>query len=453
MARLSDLPTEIIEMIVELASPEDIESQTATCKTVYYAATRIVERHRALKKKHGVRRFSHPGPPGTSEPRQEVTQFLDEVLLEPRLAFYVRELSLDGLERRFMRHWCYKEEFLSRLRKAAVKPKEWTLGIWLQNIETVSEEPIFAMLLLLLSNLTTLKLKDIPFRRGSMYLRVLYCTVRRQIENAPLSRLRHVQASQIHLLGLLAALPTVTSVHGLGITANEYHGWDQVQLPPNPNVRDLVFTECSINPKCLFNFLCGFHALRSFTYDCNHASEEPRRNFDFAWVRGGLLACAKSTLESLTLLSHNKDHHWMEEIRSFSSLRNLHTESQILFTESRRHQGSLVLALPPKLETLKLECSGQDDEIGIARLIFFLARLKYRHVPALRKLEIVTRNGIEDLDSSKSLFGNTYRISTSWISLPPEHYTHEIVAQFCKEHGIELAVTAFEQKEIESYQL
>ena len=284
-----------------------------------------------------------------------------------------------------------------------------------------------------------------------MYFSVLY-TASTQIKDAPLSRLRHVQASRLNLLGLLSSLPTVTSVHGLGITANDDDGGDGVQPPLNLNVRDLVFTECSINPKRLFEFLNGFQALRSFTYNYDHGSEEPRRDFDFAWVRSGLYVYTKSTLESLTLLSHNTAHHWMEDIRSFSSLRSLHTESQLLFTETYRSRGSLILALPPNLETLKLECSGKDDEIGIARLILWLAEDKQRRVPALRKLEIITRNGIEDLDASKGLSGNTYRFNNH-RPLPPEYYTHETVVQSCKEQGIELTVTAFDQKEIDTYQL
>ena len=125
MARLSDLPTEIIQIIVELASPEDIDSQTTICKTVYYAAAKIVERHRALKKKHGVRHFSHPGPPDIHRIRQEVTQFLYQIFEDPNLAFYVRELSLDGLMG-WSRDTRYNEQLSSRIREAVaiLEPKE-----------------------------------------------------------------------------------------------------------------------------------------------------------------------------------------------------------------------------------------------------------------------------------------------------------------------------------------
>ena len=142
------------------------------------------------------------------------------------------------------------------------------------------------------------------------------------------------------------------------------------------------------------------------TYDSDYRYEKSRRDeqagFDPFWVRKVLSFRAISTLESLTLLSHDKNRHWMGNIHCFQILPNLHTEMPLLLKEEDHYRKyrSLVEALPPNLETLKLECSGLGDELMIAKLITTLAQLKPWCVPELKKVEVIIRNGVQDFNTS-----------------------------------------------------
>ena len=486
MARFTDLPNEIIEMIVELAEPDDIDSQTSTCRKIYYGGNKIVKRHRELKRIHGVYHFSGSGElrprTGLSEfpdgvfhfsdpenlgPRLGLSQFLVEIIREPRLAFYVKVLSIVGPMRQLRKESYhgsedYSEDFMSCLREAALefKQKKWTGFNWDKYTDICDETTLLVMLLLLLPNIETLKLDDFGIYANSRFHGILRYGATRQSGGAPFPRLRHVQASHIGLLGLLAAQPSVRSAHGLGIRARVSEGYERNLPPPCSNVRDMIFTDCLIKPKRLFNSLLSFRGLRSFTYISHYGPEEPKmdyddwtmeplKDFDFSWIRSVLLAHSKTTLESLTLLSYKKEHHYIEEIQSFESLRTLHTETQLLFSDSRRGAASLVTALPPKLETLKLECSGQTDEIGIARPIFCFLSWK-SSTPALKKFELITPNGVQDLDSSNDLSATTYKFRGD--SPFPTEYNYETIKESCKEKGLDFIVTAFDRKEIESSQ-
>ena len=99
-------------------------------------------------------------------------------------------------------------------------------------------------------------------------------------------------------------------------------------------MRDLVLEMCSINTKRLCDILEAFKALHSFTYDPDYRYEksyeksrrDERAGFDPFWVRKVLSFHGISTLESFTLLSHDKNRHLMGNIRCFQTLYNCYTE-------------------------------------------------------------------------------------------------------------------------------
>lgn len=459
MARLSDLPNEITLMIIQLVLPDDVESFTSTCQQMYNLAGEELERHRCLKQKHAVYRFSDPY--GDS-PRRNLSQLLDEILQEPRTAFYVRELSIHGWftdwdTQEESLHLPYSEESMSRLEKAVanVVPLD-QVRLFLNYLEVGSEEPIISLLLVLLPNLSKLTLEYLEPGRECL-LRTLYQFIRVKQCVAPLSRLRHVQilytwgGGALNLIGLFFALPSIRSIDGLGIASNPDVWLDIDSAPRTSNLEVLNLTRCSIDFKRIFDLLECFKALRSFTYD---PLVSARNDWGVATdpfiIRGGLSAFAKSTLESLKLLSHKKRRQFMGDIRSFQNLRNLHSETQLLLRKyaMSNDETSLAKALPPKLETLKLEFSGCGDEMEIAELISTLAALKTEYVPALRKVEVLTRNGVKDFCTSQhhlaSARGYISRIASR------KGHSYDAVAAACKAQEIDLIVKEFDTGVIEA---
>ena len=283
------------------------------------------------------------------------------------------------------------------------------VSTWLRYIQTGSEDPIISLLILLLPNLSTLKFEYLSDGQECLYSTLRRIT-RMKGPDVPLSRLRHVQIPHSWELGDLKLfeafliLPSITSIRGTGMFAQNNDAYLDTELAPQTsNVEDLTLTTCWVDPKVLFTYLEAFKALRSFTYDAGAKFLDmiPPPVFDLFWIRSELFTFAKSTLESLILLSHDRERNFMGSLRGFDVLRSLHTETQLLLGESDmfHDEMSLARALPPKLETMKLECSRVEDEMQIATLISALARLKTEYVPVLRDVEILTSNGAKDFDT------------------------------------------------------
>ena len=214
--------------------------------------------------------------------------------------------------------------------------------------------------------------------------------------------------------------------------------------PRSSDVEVLSFTRCLTDPKELCDFLESFRALHSFTYDYDASVlQGVGEEVDPSLILSGLSAFARSSLESLTLLSHDQERSFMGDIRCFEAVRNLHTETQLLLRkwDLRSDKTSLARTLPPKIENLKLECSGSGDEWEIAELISTLATLKTEYVPALRKVEVLTRNGVKDFDTSHHhlapLRGHVARDAF-------RGHTYDTIAAACKAQGIDLIVNAYD---------
>ncbi|CAF9938632.1 hypothetical protein IMSHALPRED_001031 [Imshaugia aleurites] len=466
------MPNEITLMILQFVLPDDIESFTSTCRKIYNLAAEELETHRSLKRKHAVYRFCNPREPS---PSPSPSQLLDDILQEPRTAFYVRELSIDNWWSRWSTqedlntvpleesHLPYSEESMSRLREAVSRfiPDD-EARFWIKGIESGSEDPIISMLLLLLPNISTLMFEGQGHSHTFLH-HTLYVHARRtKGPGVPLSHLHYVEvpdwgAAGLRLLGLLSALPSMiydvnTDVHP-----------DTDMVPWTKDSKDMTLTTSMIKPKHLYDFLKAFRRLRSFTYDsdgrkipnttklvshplCHRRTpDDVRFTFSPFDQRYMLSSFTRSSLESLTLLSHKRNRDYIGSIGSFENLRTLHVETQLLLHKDLLHdETSLMNALPPKIENLKLECSGIDDERTIARQIATLARLKTEYLPAMREVEVFTRNGVEDFNASE---GDT---------LPTDHahdcdclgalwyHDCEHLVQACRTQGFDLRVKAFD---------
>ena len=125
MAGLNDLPNEIIIMMILLVLPDDLESFGNTSSTVHAVAKPYLSEHRKLKEQYFQTDCSGSG--------SQLFQLLNEVLMQPRLAFFVNEILLDGWshiwqdrrplsemdkDERAIVHAPYNEEDMVRLRKA-----------------------------------------------------------------------------------------------------------------------------------------------------------------------------------------------------------------------------------------------------------------------------------------------------------------------------------------------
>ena len=435
MAQLSDLPNEIILLILPLILPDYIEYFSSACRNHYSLAAAELMRHRALKREHTVykfRSFFFRGP----------SRLLDNILQEPRIAFYVREITLNG----WSSEWVTDPEFspldkgsLVRLEEAVSEfvPKD-NCREWMTEIDYGNEDPIVSLLLLLLPNLSKLRFNGLGSERAKLR-DTLDCIARMKSPKAPLSLLRHVDLLcdwdtwGARILRHFIALPSIRSVHveHMG-THVSYSDLSVTELESQTSkLEELTLLECLISFESLNYILTGLNTLRSFTFVATRYLD-----FDSTWFRDALFAVAGSSLESLTLLSRNERRNVIANLRIFKSLRNLHTETQLLLDYFPIHfdEASLAKALPPNLQTLTLECSGQGDEFAIAKYISKLAELKKDLVPQLQEVEVSAPNGVKNFN--RLPHGAPFAIT--------EGHSYGALVKACHAQGFEFRVTELE---------
>lgn len=455
-------------MIIQHVSPDDLESFTSSCRGIYRLATKDLEKHRALKREHTVHRY---GNAYEASLRWSASQLLDEILSKPRTALYIREIllhrsywnpmaSMDLRPRPEDMRLPYSEETNARARLkeevSRLAPQD-DVAQWLWYYDLGSETHIISLFLLLLPNLSTLRIIGVHAHHPCLYNTISRITTMKY-PGAPLARLRHAQVSQsVDLFLVIAALPSLVSIEGVDLWGRPTEPGLGNLMPRTRNIRELVLTRCSIHPRLFSDFLGSLKALRLFTYDLQYQKYQQAETgtLDPSWVCSALCVYFGSTLECLTLLSHHKGRHFMGDIRGLKNLRKLHTESQLLLKESDRYRNdaSLAKSLPPKLETLELEleCSGEGDETFIAKSIVKLAELRPRHVPALKEVKVVTPNGVEDFNTSKDDPTGAHHVNAS-AAAEEDCYTYDFVAAACKAQGFDLSVGVFDPAILESYE-
>ena len=319
---------------------------------------------------------------------------------------------------------------MARLEEAVSKfvPEDKRWG-WMSEIKYGNEDPIISLLLLLLPNLSKLRFEGLG--SGHANLRdTLDRIARMNSPIAPFSLLRHVyllcagNLAGVRILRHFAASPSIRSIHVKQIGNHVTYSDPSVTelAPQTSKLEKLTLLKCPISPGSLNYVLVGLKALRSFTFVA-----ERYLDFNSLWFRDVLFAVAGSTLESFTLLSRNEKRNVIGDIRIFESLRNLHTETQLLldYFPIDFDETSLAKALPPKLQTLKLECSGQGDEFVIAKYISKLAEMKKDLVPQLKEVEVSTGNGIRDLNGPRD--GAFFTIT--------EGHSYEALVKACHAQG------------------
>ena len=438
MAQLSDLPNEIILLIVPLILPDHIESFSGACKRHYSLAAGELKGHRALKRDHTVNSFPNFRLRGAS-------QLLDKILQKPRIAFYVREITLNGwssegaTDSDITSLIPFSEGFKLRLEDAVSElvPESKRRG-WNTEIDDGNEDPIVSLLFLLLPNLSRLRFTG--FGSGRAKIRdTLNCIAKMESPNARLSLLRHVDLLcdwdmwGARILRHFIALPSIRSIHVERMGAHiSYSDLSVTELESQTSkLEELTLLDCKVSSRSLNFVLTGLNALRSFTFVATKYLD-----FDFTWVCDAVFAVAGATLESLTVLTRNEKRNVIADIRIFENLRNLHTETQLLLDYFPIHfdDTSLAKALPANLQTLTLECSGQGDDFVIARYISKLAQMKNNLVPQLKEVKVSTRNGI--INFNRLPIGTPFAIT--------EGHSYETLVKACHAQGFKFRVTELE---------
>ena len=398
MAGFNDLPNEIILGVwPHVLGPDDIASFALVSKRVFELGTSFLEEDRRLRSKYTIVENSS---------YHALAHALNDVLLNPHIAFYVRNLHVYNCRESWENPWIdyeyddtdaqedlsYPEPYMNLFRNE-IRSADYLLpsesNARIQLLEDGHEEPIVASLLNLLPGLCTLKLEAIPFVTD------LFTVVHRMIKKsssesfprlteASFSCISSDENEGIALVKLFLLLPSVRKISCYSFTDL----WpkrgipDCIIAPRSALITELVFHQCSDITQGLSSLLGGIKALKKFTYvlqagtinasslhstliqHCRH-SLQYLKLVRFHWEYGN--ASFTGTLGSL---------HW------FKSLKELDLEFSLMVNPGAGREIGVPDSLPDSIEAIHI--LGRSKETD-------------RHSPLIRSLVNAKRTGLLDL--------------------------------------------------------
>lgn len=373
MTSFSNLSNELILMIWNFAEVEDIYNFSTVSKRVYLLVCEALREHCKLTKRLSIisnvdTKSGESGPFG---------RILKEVLLNPRAARYPSLLKIG----RWVNKWdsevgntrgrvpeCDLKLFKQAARDNLVASEAELQEDWLPAIDQCDEEPLIALLLLLLPNLRKIQfcsMYETCFLVNHALIAIVY-------EGYPsLRKLRTVDLRcaaaagnnciDFELVRLFARLPSVTCISGQLISTSEddithASSYDVSQT----NVISLSFERCCISPKVLFEFISSSRSLEHFSY-IPEESTGNRVDFDPFWIRSVLLTNARETLKTLTVLAGGQDRVFMGHLKNFTRLESVQSDLRLLIGDPSRSAHTLSEMLPLSIINIWIHIDYSSD--------------------------------------------------------------------------------------------
>ena len=275
---------------------------------------------------------------------------------------------------------------------------------WFAEIDKGNEEPLIALLLLLLPNLQHVQV-------GSIHTNSFLCihevlnSISFDQHSRSLRKLRSVGLEYVladddfldfEYVRLFAALPSVTSMTGNRVGSDPDY---LLHSPPShlysTNLTNLSFVKCVINPKTLVDFISSTWKLERFFYKLE-GSPTDAADFDPFMIRHALLANANDTLKSLTILADGGARQFMGCLTDFRRLETLETDFACLIGDPATSYHLPSDILPTSIVEVKLHINYTLDGSYYQASLHDIAD----HLKGFERLKVVTVVGVADARAS-----------------------------------------------------
>ncbi|KAL9072309.1 MAG: hypothetical protein Q9161_003628 [Pseudevernia consocians] len=389
-------PNEILEGIIDVVAPNDLDNLVMSCKRLKAIASRrrlpqhVVNKGFFTRIENNWGNFTHSGFQGL------LKTFLDV----PSMADYVKEMVVNPWKVRWDEHtgglypdlmMTAFEEAVKDSRSIPFEEKEH----WISKVKAGNQNPVIALLFSRLHHVTYLKV--VLDSMEDIFMFKILQRIVKDPRSPSLSRLREVEILgnffPTHTSGLItacAALPSVVSLIAHQLVEGPP---DTAKSPYEPvsrssSVRDLEISDCRFSADTLFNLIRSTKSLRSFTYTYTGEGTHP----SFSWVRAALLQFARTSLEELTLLRSHSDPDWYKmecSFKSYSNLRVLTIDYGLLMADKFQATNKIVTLLPASLEILNLYACNINSFTWFQEFVTWVVRVKGRLIPCLQELNFM----------------------------------------------------------------
>ena len=384
MINLLSLANETLLQIIDETRPDGIWSFARCCKRIWILGEKELERHR-----HDISRYREPN---FSEHDPETYDFLSEILLHPRRALYVNQVTTVSRSYWFpgihlLRSMKWTSNMLDDLCDLFVKTigrpyiQGTELGKWVEELRRGHTNAALCLIMTLLPNLKAL---TISLYIGQGYSKLI-CELSRlnnyrhcaSPEALPLNKLESVTIddtwSVLHPDEHIGIYEACMSLPSLRVLKGKFIGYAFDRWPPEQefpwvsNVTEIMFDSCAIDTEAFKRIFTRTKNLQRLTYHFSRLE-----SYKFIPISGDFTAMSlKSVLEQYTAhtLTHldlgfdeessNDNEHFIGSLRQLQVLRHLRIQSDFFLDYRSRHEDldeavDLLPVLPASIETLIL---------------------------------------------------------------------------------------------------
>lgn len=391
-------------MISKFVQPRDLDSFFLTSKQVRELNKAHITEHWVLKKKY-KHLFSHIDADGLHN-FGTLVDLVKRILTVPQAASYVEDFDIQGWHRAWINgshlaDWrsddMLSEENRLRFHEAISGTKYVPADLddaWMEGFQDGCEDHLLGLLLILLPNLSTLNLNEVPHWNNLMTDTI------RPISQDPkpeaLTMLKCVTLSSkdtptpLHMVKNFAALPSLRQLHAENVNSTFL---DQYASPPDSKVTSLRLRKCFVEPEMLHEFLSSFTSLVTFEYtDGTRVRNDAGPGSNDFWICSSLKHNAKHSLKKLTLKSPDRTTSTLiGSLHTFEVLEELDVDMVALLNRStiNSDSGMLNRVLPASIKSVTLRhCYGACamDPVDYARIVHEFLMQRKRALPHLQAL-------------------------------------------------------------------
>ena len=395
MAKLQDLPAELLLEIGSCVHPDDIESFTAISKHVRLVLRPVLEKHHSLKHKFGKTICD-----GRSGDYPDLLTLLSKMILEPEPKLYIKELKL-----LYHEGWVLPtstivnskdmhptvRQYLTR----EIKEMEW-------DYDTQLNIYLLPLLVKLLSGLLTLDLVNPSRCFGDqvdiMIIKATEGITFRHVQrlNITIDELTTENRCSLYTLGSLAELPSLRTlmIKGMEHTYGFFMAYFTLKYYGS-DLKNLIFKDSVIDSEAMKNFLGCFFQLKRLEWEeymLNNRTQLFPGLTDAYQLGVALQQHNKDTLEELIITSpqnpRGRTRAFMRDISGLHKLLTLEVYPEALLKISRSEQA----VLPKSLQRLRVNIPDGRAQSYDLVLFEYLSRLVCGGpygLPNLESLELV----------------------------------------------------------------
>ena len=417
-------------MILHLVLPEDLENFAKTTPKVFRISKPFLEEHKrliALYKRTSLM------PPNERDRKAEflvgpVPTLFKTIINRPRIGHYIEELRLatllsnhDKVALTEVAQALYKQQ--TDLVYTAIADSDIKFVEWFYNVEKVQylnygdEDLLIGLLLPLLPNLKSLSAQwcpDLAYFAHTIRQSTLDATP--WLANLARVRLDKADGPRRLLLDDLRLFSSVLTLKSLTVfNIDDGVGRVAKYVPPeDSHITELELFRTDISAQPLYWYLESFRSLQKFAFEYVNAIDWGFQgaHFDPCWISLALLARAKATLQSLTILGPPRTifpYGFIGSLQAFEALRELHTELDFLFPTERGFDIWPSRVLPASLRILRLSDPRHQTSHRYMRLFKGLQRAKRNICLDLEMVELMT--SFRDPQMELDLFCRLSRMS------------------------------------------